>query len=303
MPNILFVNSLQPQCGVHQFGKRTYNIIKYSKKYQILQLLCGNWNTLVQTILTYDVKAVIFNYHPSTMGWVNQENLNSLHIPKLALYHEVPITGFDYYIHLDPTYFENGVNFTTGRPLFEPTLEKKPTDIFTVSSMGFGFHNKGFDRIITKVQEEFDTALIRLNIPYADFGDSDGRSAREIADKCRSLIYKPNITVNITHDFMSNEDLLNWLSYSDLNCALYDNMYGRGISSVVDYFLSVKVPFAVSNTWMMRHVRNIFPTITTDNASLKWIADNGHTVTDVYRNIWSNNNLIKDYERIIDSVI
>lgn len=237
------------------------------------------------------------------MTWVTHDFLKLIKIPTLALYHEVPITGFNYYIHLDPTKFGDSKNFVTGRPLFEPFLEKVPTDKFTVNSMGFGFGNKGFDKIVQRVQEEYDEARIRFNIPFAYFGDRIGHSAKQIADYCKSLVYKPKVEIQITHDFMPDEDLLKWLSFGDLNCAFYDNMYGRGISSVIDYFLSVKVPIAVTNSWMMRHIRNTYPTITIDNAPLKWIVNNGSTPTDIYRQMWSNENLIKDYERILDEVI
>ena len=44
---------------------------------------------------------------------------------------------------------------------------------------------KGFEKIITLVQNEFKEAKIKLNIPFARFGDNDGSQARKIAEQCR----------------------------------------------------------------------------------------------------------------------
>lgn len=301
MPNILFVNSSQPQCGVHQFGKRTYNIIKHSSKYSFPYI-----TDLSQYKPTYDVyqpEAVIFNYHPSTIDWVNTEFLASINIPKIALYHEVPITGFDYYIHLDPTRFEDEKNFTTGRPLFEYNNTFPVPEIPTIGSFGFGFDNKGWDKIIQKVNEEFDEAIIRFHIPYAHFGDSDGVNARRIANQLREHNRKENIRIEITHHFMSDEDLLDFLAQNTINCFFFDNMYGRGISSSTDYALSVERPIAITGqSWMFRHIRNNFPTICIEYAPLRWIMENGDVLQN-YRKLWSNENLIQDYERILDEIL
>lgn len=300
---ILFVNSTEPQCGIHQFGKRTANLIKDSTKYEFLYLVTDNWNTLIQTVFTYDIKAVIFNYYPATMPWISHGLLNMLELPKLALYHELPITGFDYYIHLDPTFFESGNRFTTGRPLFEYNKTWALPPIPTVGSFGFGFHNKGYHKIVQQVQEEFDDAIVRFHIPYAHFGDEYGQSATEIGNYCKSIVHKPGIRVEVTHHFMDDEQVLDFLAQNTINCFFFDNMYGRGISSSIDYALSVKRPIATTNTWMFRHIRNAYPTITIDNAPLKWIIDNGNTPLEPYQQMWSKENLIKDYERILDNVL
>lgn len=305
MPDkILFVNSTEPQCGIHQFGKRVGNTLKESNKYEFLYLTTDNWNTFIQTIMTYDIKAVIFNYYPATMPWISHHLLNQLNIPKLALFHELPITGFDYYIHLDPTFFEKDNRFTTGRPLFSYDKTFTLPSIPMIGSFGFGFHNKGYHRIVQQVQEEFDEAIIRLHIPFAHFGDQYGDSARSIGDYCKSLVHKPGVRIEVTHHFMSDEQILDFLAQNTINCFFFDNMYGRGISSSIDYALSVKRPIAITGMgWMFRHIRNISPTICIEYASLKWIIANGNTPLEPYQQMWSKENTIKDYERILDNVL
>ena len=301
MVNILFVNSSEPHCGVHQFGKRTYQIIQQSQKY--LFPYVTNLETFWPTYNQYKPVAVLFNYYPSTMPWVNYELLSKISVPKLTLYHEIELTEFDYYIHLDPTFFERNNHFTTGRPLFKYDKVWTLPTIPIIGSFGFGFDNKGFEKIVGKVQEEFDEAIIRFHIPYAKFGDEDGVSAKRIANKCRELITKPTIRIEITHHFMEDNELLDFLAQNTINCFFFDNMYGRGISSSTDYALSVKRPIALTNNWMHRHLRNAVPTITIDNANLKWIIANGNQPLEPYQQLWSNENLIKDYERILDAIL
>lgn len=301
MANILFVNSSETHCGVHQFGKRSYEIIQESQKYLFpyVTSLEMFWPTYEQ----YKPAAVIFNYYPITMPWVNHSFLAKISVPTFALYHEIELTGFNYYIHLDPTFFEQDNHFTTGRPLFEYHKTWTLPTIPVIGSFGFGFGNKGFEKIVRQVQEEFDEAIIRFHIPFAKFGDENGLSAKTIANNCRELIHKPAIRIEISHHFMDDNDLLDFLAQNTINCFFFDNMYGRGISSSTDYALSVKRPIAITNNWMHRHLRNAVPTITTDNASLKWIIANGNKPLEPYQRLWSNENLIKDYERILSNVL
>lgn len=300
MDNILFINSQQPNCGVYQFGKRVYNIIRKSTKYGFPYL--EGLQDYENTCKVYQPKAIIINYHPSTMPYITHGFLNNLKIPKLAIYHEVPITGFDYYINPDPTYFEHDNIFVTGRPLFEYNKTFTLPDFPIVGSFGFGFDNKRFDKIVDLVNSEFDDALIRLHIPYAYFGDVGGDNAKRIAEYCKTKSRKPTIRVEVTHHFLNNDQLLDFLAQNTINVFMFDNMYGRGISSSTDYALSVRRPLAITNNWMHRHIRNANPTITLDNAPLKWIIEKGDTL-EKYRQLWSDENLIRDYERILNNVI
>ena len=72
--------------------------------------------------------------------------------------------------------------FKTGRLIPEYHNTFRLPQITTIGSFGFGTPNKGFEKLVSKVLGEFDEAVIRLNIPYADFGDSEGLNARRIAE-------------------------------------------------------------------------------------------------------------------------
>ena len=63
----------------------------------------------------------------------------------------------------------------------------------------------------------------------------------------------------IFNDFFPNEDILKFLKSNDMNIFLYD--YNKsipddeiGISSVIDYALSVRKPLGISNSLMFKHI-------------------------------------------------
>jgi len=59
---------------------------------------------------------------------------------------------------------------------------------------------------ITEFIAQFDEAIIRLNMPSADFGDTDGARARLIAERCRKSIYKKNSNRNNNREIIYSFD-------------------------------------------------------------------------------------------------
>ncbi|MFA6417350.1 MAG: methyltransferase domain-containing protein [Patescibacteria group bacterium] len=177
-----------------------------------------------------------------------------------------------------------------------------PNDII-IGSFGFATSNKGFEDIIQLAQKEFDEATVKINIPLADFGDESGAKAKQIEDNCRQLITKPGIKLEITHEFFEDEQVFDFLAANSINVFLYKDTGVRGISSVTDYALAVNRPIAVSKNSMFRHILNLNPSICIGDNSLKTIIKNGATVLNETRENWSEENIIWDYERIVDSVL
>src|ERR1019366_3725239 len=174
--------------------------------------------------------------------------------------------------------------------------------IATVGSFGFGTPNKGFEKLVSKVQNEFNEAVIRLNIPYADFGDSEGLNARRIANNCRKLITNKNIELEISHEFLQDADLLDFLAANSMNVFMYEDKGGRGLSSALDMALAANKPVAVSNCPMFRHLLNACPFVNADEYSLKQILT--HNIDDVNKisKDWNKENLQWEYERILNAI-
>ncbi|MDD8018423.1 MAG: hypothetical protein PHP42_08620 [Bacteroidota bacterium] len=330
---ILFVSHKKAQCGVYEFGKNVTDVLQLSKKYQFIRIECSSLDELKTAIEKNAPDAIIYNYYASVMPWVltkitpkiHKNNIASIQIPQIGIIHEitqhvadtatnykkkflfgVPNAAnllFDFYIAPDPTLLLlNPHVYKTGRllPSYKNNfpLPSKPV----IGSFGFGTPKKGFEKIVQLVQKEFDEAVIRFNIPSADFGDRDGSRARTIAANCKNLIEKPGIELIVTHDFMDNNAMLEFLAKNTINVFLYEDTSGRGLSSAVDIAMAVQRPIAVSDAVMFRHVFQTEPSICVSKNSLKTIIQNGFGPLQQHYNEWNAVNLLWEYDRILNSI-
>ena len=331
---ILFVSQKKAQCGIYEFGKSITDVLQHSNCYQFIRIECSSLDELHHAIKEYEPAAIIYNYYPLVMPWVAsrlrfnlyKSHLAFMQIPQIGIIHEMTqhmadaatnyknrflwrdVPGlnnclFDYYIVPDPTLLlKNPIVYKTGRliPSYQNInpIPSKPT----IGSFGFGIPNKGFEKIVELVEREFDEAIVRFNIPASDFCDQDGSLARDIAEKCRARIARPGIQLKITHDFMDHEAMLDFLSENTINVFLYDKINSKGISSAVDHAMAVQRPIAVSDNPMFRHLLNIEPSICVNNNSLKTIIRNGFAPLQKYYHEWNAENLLWEYERILNSV-
>lgn len=331
---ILFVSHKKAQCGVYEFGKNIFNILQGSKRYQFIRVECASLVELQATIAEHVPAAIIYNYHPSVVPWLAtklgavlyRNNIASIPIPQVGIIHEITqhvadtainykkkfLLGgrsclinslFDFYIAPDPTLvLRNPIVYKTGRliPRYRNNFPISSEPI--IGSFGFGTPKKGFEKIVQLVQQEFDEALIRFNIPAADFGDKAGVNARDIAKKCKALIFKSGIKLSVTHDFLGNNAMLDFLAQNTINVFLYENKNNRGLSSTVDNAMAVQRPIAVSDAVMFRHVLDVEPSICINKNNLKTIIQNGFAPLQKYYNEWTPENLLWEYERILSSV-
>jgi hypothetical protein len=106
----------------------------------------------------------------------------------------------------------------------------------------------------------------------------------------------------ITTDFLDNQDILNFLNENDVNIFLYDNMPGRGLSSVIDYAVSVNTPLIVNNSNMFRHLLSDRPSISIDNDDIKSIIGRGKKDLVYFRDKWSNLNLKNKFLEILNEI-
>jgi hypothetical protein len=302
MDTVFFINHIQKQCGVYQFGYHIGTVISKSTNFDIKYLECSSVAELRQHISAHLPKTIIYNFYPSTLGWC--VSMPALHpeIRHILIRHEpepwgLP-AGFEE-IYPDPTEPEIPGKWKTGR-LVKPYDNKYPTpEIPTFGSFGFVF-GKSFGWVIQLVEKEYDQAIVNLHIPAAHFGDSDGAGARKAAAEARSYVTKPGIQLNITHDFLSPDDLIEFLAKNSLNIFCYDINWGRGISSTIDYALTARRPIAITDSRQFKHLDGIknllcIPTYTT----IKAILERGISPLRIYQQAWAPENLLKSYERIL----
>lgn len=237
---ILFINHSSERCGVADYGRRLFDILKPH-----MDITAAN-----EEQEGYDV--ILYNYHYATLPVIRKMN-----VPQIALFHEAHLNfQFDKVIAVQDL----------PRPLFENIrFNRDENYIPIISSFGFGFSNKGYTRICQMVKEQFTEATVRLNIPFAEFGDNDGGSAMNEVNKCREILQGTKINLETCHQFWSHLHMLLFLYESDINLFLYEPSHGRGISSTIDYALSAKRPIGISDSEMFRHLPR---EIVVDNISI-----------------------------------
>lgn len=312
MDKILFVNHSSKQCGVYQYGATLASILKKSKVFDFIYIECDSISQLKASIDFYSPVAILFNYHPATLPWVREFSKENL--PTLSLIHEVdtasihlvvPNSVFDHFMALDPTITET--DYVSSSPCMIREFGAPATSLNygypVIGSFGFGFANKGFKKIVDQVQSEYDSALIRLHIPFAAFGDAQGHQALDRANECRNAIHKSGIKLEVTHDFRSPEEIFTFLKQNDINIFLYDEMYGRGLSSTAEFSLAARKPLMVTRTTMFRHLLNASPTIFYGETTIQNVINNGTIPLEPFYKAWSQESLINKYETTLSKLI
>lgn len=329
MKTILFVNHKKSQCGVYEFGENVFEALKLSHKYSFVKAECGSLKELHDAVTKSNPAAIIYNYMPTTMPWlvtsylnnrIIRNNIMDIPVKQIGIIHsimqdiadtatqgkqyaisfnpEIINRVFDFYIAPDPTLIlKNPFVFKHGRPVKKYEGIKSPEKLRIGT---FGFAKNGYIELIRKVQDEFDDAEIRINIPFATFGDKEGTEARRIENECKKAIHKPGIALSISHDYLEKEKLLRFLSENTINVFIRDNA-GRGISSVIDYALAVDRPIAICTCPMFRHIS--IPKINIETNSLKSIIANGTKPLLKFKKEWTLENLCWEYENMLDIIL
>lgn len=310
---ILFLNHTKIQCGVYQYGLRLFDVLKYMKDIQYRYIEVGEYSDYINTLASNtDASAIIYNYHASTMPWLNAKTIQT-NICNIGIPHESSHGFFNIICEIDPTQQSYGKIYSIPRPKFTTLLENytpsttaildfinyKLDDCDTFGSFGFGFANKGFDKIVQMVNAQYDKALIKFVIPKPVFsGENYDRQYQSIIDRCTQFNTKPGIKLMISCDFFTNDDVLYFLKSNTMNLFLYDEMKGRSISSVIDYAVSVRTPFGISNSCMFRHIYSdnicLYKNSICDciaNYNINNINDtfNGDKLRDVFNRIYMEN--------------
>lgn len=258
LPTVIFINHKIGNCGVYQFGKRVYELLAPSKKVNYLYKEISSLEELNRII---EPEYIVYNWHRATMPWLTEEAVRSRPTTKHCfLFHEEVVREeYDkYFFFGDYDIGNNKIRHDSSvllpRPLFKYNGLYPKNETFTIGSFGFGFWTKGYHRIVEEVNKEFDSAVINLHMPHSYFGDPTGQQKTEVIKKCREMNVKPDIKLNITEGFLTNQEVLKFLAGNDINAFLYTEN-GEGLSSATDYALSVRRPIIITDCQMFRHFK------------------------------------------------
>ena len=156
-------------------------------------------------------------------------------------------------------------------------------------------------RSISIINSQYDKAIIKLIITIPHFDPNKNTNIINILENCNSIIRKPNIKLMITNIFFTNEEILLFLKSNTCNIFLYDKLEGRGISSVLDYAISVNKPFVISDSYMFRHIYN--DDICVYKTNIKDAIINSQNLLINLIKIYSNYNLINKVDKINNYIV
>jgi hypothetical protein len=306
MKKILLVSVGALRCGVHDYGIRIHNILSKSKKYNYVAVDIITPYDLAKEIQVHKPDAIIYNYYHSTMPWLQQDLVNVIRLPQIIIYHE-SVVNFnpDGVLSVDCTFEDEPENniFGLPRPLLKNLkLEKTiSSDLPIIGSFGFGFENKNFPYLAKLVREQFDKAILRYSIAFAEFGDSQGQSALHQCKIIEEILKGSNIQLEISHDYLNAEEMVNFLHTNDLNVFCYDVMPGRSISSCTDYALSAKKPIALSKSNMFDHFKKWNLPIYFDETPLSDIMKMGFESFEPMYNEFSDDKILEKFDLCVSS--
>jgi hypothetical protein len=301
---VLYINHKIKECGVYQYGLRSGNILKNSTKNIFIYKEIDSISEYETTISEYNPKVVIYNNHNIIMPWLtNQLIKNHPEITHVGVYHEGGINDmYEYLISPDPTFIDTDKIFSSPRPLlFGYEIDYPKIIIPTINSFGFSFGDKGFKKVVDIVCAEFDEAIINLHMPSAHFDRPKSETEKVLRD-CEGSVTKKDVTLNINRRFLPEVELLNFLSSSSVNLFPYDPHNNRGISSVIDYALSVDTPIAITKSHMFRHISNSNPSICVEDRKIIDIINSGTECLSEYKKEWSESEFIEKYNKIINII-
>ena len=103
------------QCGINQYGINISNVLRQSSHYNFIYQECNNKEDLNDAVRQHEPKAIIYNYYPHTMPWLNPQVTKLYSFPQLGIMHEVTQDAadsatnelFDFHLCPDPTLVEN----------------------------------------------------------------------------------------------------------------------------------------------------------------------------------------------------
>lgn len=297
----IYINSIKSVCSIYESGVMCFNSLNRSEFYT-LEYIEGINN---QDINSYDF--IIFNYHPVVTPWCTTNYLNSITVPKIAIFTEmkenhdfmmnVDINLFNYVIVLDPTQKETETIFSFGRPIeeFSPSFVKNEIPI--IGSFGFATPGKRWDLIVKQVVEEFDEAIIRFNIPHATHVPNNQSRINEVLNSCLLEIPENSkIKIEFTHIVMTKQELIKWCSENTINCFFYYRDQ-HGLSAVTDDAISAQRPILITDCNTFRHMHKYIPY--KPNINIKQaILETQDGVIGMY-NDWSPINFSKKFENDI----
>lgn len=308
MKNVGFVTGPIKECGIHTYAMCVMEILKKSKKYNFHLLEVSNTTELLNLCQSKNIEGVIYNWHPAIMPWCTPDFVNQVtHLKQyIILGHELSFetkqfTNISGILTVDPLLPYVDISQPGVRPItyYDDITYSPPGSILKIGTSGFGQQKKGFDALISILNQQFVNEDVILNVhsSVGYFVDPSGHTAMASIRAYEHML-RPNIKLNITHQFFEKRELIQWLNGNDINLYCYHNYDGPGVSSSIDKALAARKPIGVNTSNYFKHICkdgiNIYKT------PIREILANGITPLQEYYNKWNPEKLLEQYEDMIE---
>lgn len=309
-PRGIFYNSQKAMCSIYSSGIMCYDILKKSKLFDL------DYSEHQGGLIDYHSDFLIINYHPAVCNWVTNNSLHKYRgktfciVTEIGLYSAdlAPVNPkiFDHYLLLDPTIQETHNMHAFPRPLTPCKIPPHlPSTIPIIGSFGFATYGKNWKQIIDLVLEEFDEAILRINVPKATYVPEDMYNFvvnHEIIEPAKQLQQKPMIKFELTfHAFESQQEIVNWCAQNTINVFLYNRPNETGLSAVTDQAIISERPLLVSDNATFRHIHphlKSFPEI-----GIRHAIETTQTGVKKMKELWSDEKFLKKFETIFSNCL
>lgn len=282
---ILYVNhGLGTQCGVYDFGKRQFNQLATSSLFESFYEECNSAVEYANAYSRHQPDVVFFNYMPIVMPWMSVDAVAHLPAKRIVVQHlfdPTTVIGimnsyagiFDYMICNDPTLKVSDKRiFPVARTVqkYEFVSSQLNNDEIRIGSFGFGLPHKNFHLIMREINKHFDNAVFNLHMTVGTF---TGDYTESLVQSILAEITKPNIRLNHTSDYRSEQEIIEMLASNHINALFYEiPPSNAGISSSADYLLASGKPMLLTDCALFRHIDKSVPRYPKTN--FKTIIDN-----------------------------
>ena len=273
MKKVLILNHNRVECGTYQYAKRIYGIVSGSDKVQYIYRDTGNRDDYLFALSEVKPDVIVYNWHFDRMPWVVESDVDNRDFLHYFLFHDGSVlNSYDKYIFCGelPNYhvpIDHEDRILLPRPILDYDGSYPINDVPTIGSFGFATDHKRFPELVRLVNNTFDRAHVRLHITTPYFGVTEGYNLPKIVSQCHANNTNTGVKLTITSNFVDDYTLLRFLARNDVNIFYYEHMSNPGISSAIDYALSVRRPFSVTNASLFRHVYNSSTSIETNSIS------------------------------------
>jgi hypothetical protein len=305
----IFYNSKESLCSIWESGKMCYDALKKSTIFTL------DYSEETQLDLSYDF--AIFNQHITVNNWMSEDIIKSFYKPTFCIVTEVSFSNspidyspgyFDHYIVLDPTIHETDKIHAFVRPIedfvvpesmtYDPTSSDLIPKIF---SFGFATYGKEWHKIVEAVQTDYDDADIHFNIPQGTYVPDNIHNSllADIRQKCKDVLHKTGITMNITSDTMSKNELIRMCSTKTINCFFYnrEQVSASGLAAVTDQAIAAGRPILVTNDRTFRHLHTYIECY--PNIGIKEAIEKNQDGVLKMKHAWSQTHFLTKFEEIL----